>query len=309
MNDIRAAIPSLLFGLAVGDALGVPVEFRPRGSFRVTSMRGFGTHNQPRGTWSDDTSLTLCLVDSLARGFDPRDMARNFVAWRDTAAFTARGEVFDIGGATAKAIARLKAGVVPEKAGCSGMDENGNGSLMRIAPLVFYLADKPAAERFTITKIVSSLTHAHAWSVAACYIYLEYLRKLLAGMDKKDAYAALQDDFRAGCPYIDNATLDKFARILQSDISALPETAIQSGGFVVDTLEAALWCFLTAKSYRGAVLRAVNLGEDTDTTAAVTGALAGLAYGLGAIPADWLDALVREDDIALLAGTLVSALK
>ena len=152
--DFNKAIPSLLFGLAVGDALGVPVEFRPRGSFHVADMQGYGSHNQPPGTWSDDTSLALCLADSLSRGFAPDSLARNFIQWRDEAAFTAHGEVFDIGISTAKAISRLKSGVAPEKAGCAGVNENGNGSLMRIAPLVFALADRPEAERFIITKKV-----------------------------------------------------------------------------------------------------------------------------------------------------------
>jgi ADP-ribosylglycohydrolase len=203
-------------------------------------------------------------------------MVRNFVKWYDKGAFTAHGTVFDIGMATSKAINRLKEGIAPEKAGCAGANENGNGSLMRIAPLVFYLVGRPEAERFNITKAASSITHAHPWSVAACYIYLEYLRKLLGGMEKRAAYAGLCGDFSDGHRYIDVDTLGKFARLLRSDISALPKTSIKSGGFVIDTLEAAFWCFLTTDNYRDAVLKAVNLGEDTDTTAAVTGSMAGL---------------------------------
>ena len=302
--SVQPSVSSLLLGVAVGDALGVPVEFQPRGSFRVTDMRGYGTYNQPPGTWSDDTSLTLCLADSLSRGFDPRDIARNFVRWHDEAAFTARGAVFDVGNATAKAIARLRAGAAPEQAGCTGQSENGNGSLMRIAPLVFYLAGKPGAERFAAVKAVSAITHAHEWSVAACFIYLELLGKLLGGMDKQAAYAELRRDFQDGCPYISGPALDKFARILRADISAVPEAAIRSSGFVVDTLEAALWCFLTTDNYRDAVLKAVNLGEDTDTTAAVTGAPAGLAYGLGGIPAPWLDSLAGYNDILTLSAAM-----
>lgn len=295
-------------GLAVGDAFGVPVEFRVRGSFHVTGMQGCGTHSQPPGTWSDDTSLTLCLADSLSRGFNLNDIARNFVRWRHEGAFTAHGDVFDIGISTAQAISRLKSGVAPERAGCSGADENGNGSLMRIAPLVFLIADKPETERFNITKAVSSITHAHAWSVAACFIYVEYLRKLLAGLDKNAAYTELQADFRNGRPYIDGGATAKFDRILRHDVSALPESSIRSGGFVIDTLEAALWCFLTTDAYRDAVLKAVNLGYDTDTTAAVAGALAGLFYGLDAIPAGWLQTLAGTDDIYRIAAALPAGL-
>jgi ADP-ribosylglycohydrolase len=300
-KERKTAASSLLFGVAVGDALGVPVEFRPRGSFHVAGMRGYGTHNQPPGTWSDDTSLTLCLADSLSRGFAPDDIARNFVKWHDEGAFTAHGGVFDIGISTAKAINRLKAGIAPDKAGCAGVNENGNGSLMRIAPLVFYLSDKPEAERFNITRAVSSITHAHPWSVAACFIYLEYLRELSGGLGKLGAYANLKAIFRDGSSYIRADALGKFARILRGDIRTLPESGIKSGGFVIDTLEAAFWCFLTTDSYRDAVLKAVNLGDDTDTTAAVTGALAGLAYGIDAIPAGWLKTLAASGNIRRLA--------
>jgi ADP-ribosylglycohydrolase len=284
-----------------------------RDSFHITDMRGFGTHNQPAGTWSDDTSLSLALADSLSRGFDLADIARNFIRWRDEGAFTAHGDVFDIGISTSKAINRLISGITPEKAGCSGVNENGNGSLMRIAPLVFYLDDKPHAERFQITKAVSSITHAHEWSVVACLIYLEYLLKILNGEDKRDAYFNLKADFKLYYPpsivmYISSAALVKFNRILEMDISDLPEQEIKSGGFVIDTLEAALWCFLTTETYTDAVLKAVNLGGDTDTTAAVTGALAGLAYGLDAIPADWRKTLARFDSICRISGAMAQAL-
>ena len=161
------------------------------------------------------------------------------------------------------------------------MNENGNGSLMRIAPLVFYVANRPQEERFETVRKVSSITHAHEWSVTACFIYLEYLLKLLNGVDKNAAYIELHYNFHLGSPYIKDKTLEKFNRIVQDDIRALTESAIRSGGFVVDTLEAAFWCFLTTDSYRDAALKAVNLGDDTDTTAAVTGGLAGLYYGFG----------------------------
>jgi ADP-ribosylglycohydrolase len=310
-----SSVSSLLLGLAVGDALGVPVEFRSRGSFRVDSMQGYGSHNQPPGTWSDDTSLALCLVDSLTRGFAPEDIARNIILWHDAGAFTAHGEVFDIGISTSQAIRRLKKGITPYKAGCTGENENGNGSLMRIAPLVFCLVDRPKCERFLITKDVSSITHAHEWSVTACFIYIEYLLKLLAGMKKETAYKELQEEFRFPEVYFDHGirligqdTLDKFSRIIWSDIYTLPESDIKSGGFVIDTLEAALWCFLTTNNYRDAVLKAVNLGDDTDTTAAVTGALAGITYGLKSIPSEWLDKLAGTKDIRRLAGAMTEAL-
>jgi ADP-ribosylglycohydrolase len=307
-KSLSGQIAALLLGGAVGDALGVPVEFMKRGSFTVSGMQGFGAHGQPPGTWSDDTSLTLCLAGSLSRGFNLDDIARNFVAWHDEAAFTARGSVFDIGISTAKAVRNFKAGAAPEASGCQGADENGNGALMRIAPLVFYIAHKPDAARFAVTKAVSSITHAHELSVAACFIYLEYLRELLCGAGKLGAYAVLRARFRDTSPYIGGEALGKFARILRGDIRALPEASIKSGGFVLHTLEAALWCFLNTDSYRDAVLRAVNLGDDTDTTAAVTGSMAGLYYGLAEIPDEWRSPLARSNDFHAVAQALTRGL-
>jgi ADP-ribosylglycohydrolase len=140
------------------------------------------TDNEASLCMSDDTTLTLCLADSPTHDLSPNDIARNFINRYDEGAFTAHGTVFDTGIATSKAINCHKAGIAPEKAGCAGANENGNGSLMRIAPLVFYLTDKPEAERCNMTKTVSSITHTHPWSVAACYIYLEYPQKPLGGI-------------------------------------------------------------------------------------------------------------------------------
>lgn len=294
---------ALILGVAVGDALGVPVEFKKRGTFLVTGMQGYGTHNQPPGTWSDDTSLTLALADSfLTDDVNLEGIARRFTEWYDNAAYTPHGKVFDIGNATAKAIERLKKGVAPEQAGGAGERDNGNGSLMRIAPLAFYMFGiRKAEERFRLVKEVSSLTHAHEWSVAACYIYVEMLNKLRMGRKKKEAYTELREDFARGVPFISKATLAKFVRILENDISALPEEDIRSSGFVIDTLEAAFWCFLTTDNYKDAVLKAVNLGDDTDTTGAVTGALAGLAYGLEGIPQEWREQLAAYDEVRRIA--------
>lgn len=298
---------ALIMGVAVGDALGVPVEFKKRGTFYVTEMQGYGTHNQPAGTWSDDTSLTLALADNLLPdGVDGKPdlecIAWGATEWYDNAAYTPHGKVFDVGNATAEAIKRLKKGVAPEKAGGTGERDNGNGSLMRIAPLTFYMFGiREAEERFRIVRDVSSITHAHEWSVAACYIYVEMLNKLRMGRKKKAAYAELREDFAHGVPFISKATLGKFVRILENDISTLPEEEIRSSGFVIDTLEAAFWCFMTTDNYRDAVLKAVNLGDDTDTTGAVTGALAGLAYGLDSIPQEWREQLAASDEVRRIA--------
>ena len=213
-----------------------------------------------------------------------------------------------MGNATDRAIGRLKRGVPPEQAGGTDERDNGNGSLMRVAPLVFLLAGRSAEERFRLIKAVSSVTHAHAWSATACFLFLEVLRKLLAGRAKDEAYAKLRAELAAPPPFLDAAALEKFRRILKEDIRYLPEHEIRSSGFVVDTLEAAFWCFLTMDSYKDAVLQAVNLGDDTDTTGAVTGALAAMAYGPGAVPAEWIAQLQGRDQILHIADGMARAL-
>lgn len=257
MPTLRDAI----YGLAVGDALGVPYEFRPRGSFACTGMVGHGTHDQPAGTWSDDTSMTLATCDSIrACGrVDTADMLERFRAWIDGGAYAVDGVVFDYGNTTARALA---AG-----AGCAGERDNGNGSLMRIAPLAFTDATDDEV------RAVSAITHAHPVSTEACVEMVRVMRALAAGASPAEAIP----DFDV--------------------LLAASEKDLGSGGFVRDTYCAALWCLAVSTSYEECVLRAVNLGDDTDTTAAVTGALAGIVYGEDAIPPAWMEALRGKDII------------
>jgi ADP-ribosylglycohydrolase len=322
-SPLAAAARAALLGLAVGDALGVPVEFIGREARRrdpVVDMRAYGTHHQPAGTWSDDSSLTFCLAETLAtKGYDLADAAQRFVRWQDEAYWTAHGRVFDIGVATAEALQCLRRERKPEQAGGSGEYSNGNGSLMRILPLVFHIKGLPVAERFQKVREVSSITHAHIRSIMACFIYVELARELLAGLSKQAAYAAMQQTVNAFFQTEDIGSeieLRQFHRILENpygdfDIQPLiacKEAEIKSSGYVVHTLEAALWCLLTHDTYAATVLAAVNLGDDTDTTGAVAGGLAGLAYGEAAIPAGWLAGLARRADIEDLADRLCGKL-
>jgi ADP-ribosylglycohydrolase len=302
-------IKSVLFGVAVGDALGVPVEFNSRELIRknpVTDMTGYGTYNLPPGTFSDDSSLTFCLAEALTSGFDLNNIGQNFVNWYHNNYWTPRGTVFDIGIATREAISRLAQGIRPELAGNFEASSNGNGSLMRILPLLFYLLDKPITERYQITKQVSSITHGHIRSVIACFYYLEFARGLYNHEDKFEFYRHLQAEVSnhlASLP-ISPEEVALFDRLLKQDIHELSAEDIKSGGYVLHTLEAAIWCLLTTDSYKDAVLKAVNLGEDTDTTGAVTGGLAGLLYGYDSIPIHWVQQIARHDDILDLAERL-----
>ena len=311
MIDFNHEIKSALFGVAIGDALGVPVEFKSREYLQqkpVIDMMGYGTYNQPAGTFSDDSSMTFCLAESLTHDFDLNHIAQNFVKWRDENYWTARGEVFDIGIATNQSLTRLANGEQPEFAGSFSSDSNGNGSLMRILPLLFYIKDLPIAQRYHITKQISSITHGHIRSVITCFYYLEFAREILLGREKFDIYKKLQieiPDFLASIS-INQFEISLFDRILKYDISKLKEEEIASSGYVLHTIEASIWCLLTTDNYKDSTLKAVNLGEDTDSTAAVLGGLSGLLYGFDSIPKSWIDQIARKEDIENLAERLAN---
>ncbi|GIQ60424.1 hypothetical protein Flavo103_35600 [Flavobacterium collinsii] len=314
-NDFNYKIKSGLFGVAVGDALGVPVEFYSRSDLKenpVSEMIGFGTHHQPAGTWSDDSSLAFCLAESLCNDYDLSDIARNFVKWYNTELWTPHGKVFDIGIATRNAIHNIGKGHEPEL--CGGFEEkdNGNGSLMRILPLAFYLKNEKDIEViYKKVKEVSSITHAHFRSGFACFIYVVYCLELLKANDKREAYRRMQDvvaDFLREKKF-NPLELQLFDRILKNNIAEYPENVIHSSGYVLHSLEASLWCFLNWSSYEKTVLKAVNLGGDTDTTAAITGGLAGIYYGIDNIPQKWILGVARKNDIDDLCERLSLKLK
>ncbi|TGE06023.1 ADP-ribosylglycohydrolase family protein [Hymenobacter fodinae] len=301
-QQLRAA----LLGLAVGDALGVPVEFQSRAARRqqpVVHMLAYGTHNQPTGTWSDDASLTFCLAENLCKGYDINDLSQRFINWYEHGYWTPHGHVFDVGITTAEAIRRLKSGISPRLAGGTDEYSNGNGSLMRILPLAFYQVHDSVESRFQRIVEVSSPTHGHIRAAVACFVYLEMVRHLRAGHTPAEAYAMLCSELPAQLYQLNISAreADHFERILSGRLPDLPATAISSGGYVLHTLEAALWCLLRYGTFHETVLAAVNLGDDTDTTGAVTGGLAGLYYGESAIPAEWLTVLARRADIENLA--------
>lgn len=289
-----------LWGVLVGDALGVPVEFEDR-SVRdtdpVKDMRGHGTHHQPAGTWSDDGALTLCSVEALLEGFSTQRMAALFVQWLHDARWTARGRVFDVGIATRTALDRIATGCAPEQAGGRAVQDNGNGALMRILPIALRFSDRTPEELFAICAQASRITHGHIRSALACGIYCTFAIELLKGSTAVAAYGTI----RAICtPFVARAPAEEhkvFARVLDGGLHSTSRAFIDSTGYVVDSLEASIWSVLQGGSFADMTLRAVNLGGDTDTTGAITGGLAGILVGHDGIPQPWLATLPRQADL------------
>lgn len=272
-----------IMGFAVGDALGVPAEFKKRDTFHISGMTGFGTHNQPAGTWSDDTSMTLATMESIARtgGIEPEDIMHNFSEWMINNKFTPHGKVFDYGASTYRAIMRYVGGTKAEYCGDTDFECNGNGALMRILPLAVIENISPAQ-----VQAVAGLTHAHEISQKACMLYIVIAKMIISGKSFRD--------------FIESVTEYSDAYFYLNSIATLGRDEIKSTGYVADTLQAALWCLYHTHSYRDCVLTAVNLGEDTDTIAAVAGGLAGLVYGVGGeagIPEDWIFQIARKEMI------------
>ena len=307
-----AKIKSVMLGHAIADALGVPVEFCSREELDedpVVSMRGYGSYPVPAGSWSDDTSMSLCALDSLATGkLNYNEIMQNFVRWVSVGDFTPTGRTFDIGRTCLKAIRqylesdRLDA----TKSGMAEEWRNGNGSLMRIHPFALFLYYNGLADEGHMEVIhnASALTHAHERSKMACGIYTFVLWELLASPHKSSIIKGLN---RARRFYMNSPEFETYDEMLMKrigriyrhwedpdDYKEVTRDEIKSSGYVVDTLEAAIWCLINTNDYRSCVLRAVNLGDDTDTVAAVAGGLAGALYGSDEIPEEWKKQLKKR---------------
>ena len=297
-------IKAVMIGHAVGDALGVPVEFCSREEIAedpVTDMRGFGSYPMPAGAWSDDTSMSLCALDSLSKGvIDHDEIMDNFVRWASNDEFTPTGEMFDIGRTCLTAIRNFLEVDGRPALECGLTDErsNGNGSLMRIHPFALYAFVKGGTlgKSLDIIREGSTMTHAHPRTIYACGIYAMVFWEILKGADKAKVLSEIENAavlFDGIYP----EESDHFEWAFHKKLASKSADEISSSGYVVHTLEAALWCLLTTDSYKECVLKAVNLGEDTDTVAAVAGGLAGAMYGYDAIPEEWRNTLIRREYI------------
>lgn len=269
-----------VWGHLVGDAIGVPYEFGPPVPLQQISWgQQAARRGQPPGTWSDDGGLMLALLDSLLQGtFDTKDQARRALDWWRAEAYKP-GPVFDIGITTRGALERIQRGIEPEEAGAAGEHENGNGSLMRILPIALVGHQAPDAELVAQSMRASSLTHRHARARVACAVYVLTARSLIHGAkDRAQVLAAAFDSVSATVGQAESREL--------SVLKNYPGRA--GSGYVVDCFWSAWEAFSGGDSYRDVIERAIAYGNDADTTACVAGGLAGIYWGLDAIPAEWL---------------------
>ncbi len=287
-----------LLGLACGDAVGTTVEFERRGHFEpVTDMVGGGVFDLAPGQWTDDTSMALCLATSLlhAQGFNATDQMNRYLNWQQWGYLSSTGSCFDIGGTVLQALQRYQATGNP-MAGSTDPRSAGNGSLMRLAPaILFYYPNSEAVRAHA--RLSSATTHAAAEALDCCELLAELLMRALDGHGR------------------DQVLISSLAKPTSPKVQALqarayldkPSSAITGSGYCVESLEAALWCFAHSHSFEEAVLMATNLGDDADTTAAITGQLAGAFYGLEGIPAHWRERLHLAAEIDHIARQLFAA--
>jgi len=296
MTTERERYRGCLLGLACGDAVGTTVEFRSRGSFApLTDMVGGGPFGLPPGAWTDDCSMALCLGHSLVyrNGFEPVDQMNRYCNWQDYGYMSSTGTCFDIGMTVRAALDRYRGSGDPFS-GSTDSHTAGNGSLMRLAPVPMFFFSQP--DRLAeLAGDSARTTHGALEAVECTRLFAIQLRSALAGADK--SAILFESGYTPAAP--------KVAAIAAGAWRNQPEAAIQGSGYAVKSLEAALWCFFHTDSFEAAVLRAANLGDDADTTAAICGQIAGAHYGVGGIPAHWLDRLIQRDGILDLADQLL----
>lgn len=285
-----------IIGGIVGDALGGPVQFFSREKLRTNPIHTL-TENLETGyklgEWSDDSSLTLCFLDSLASGrLDYYDIMRKFKSWLEEGKYTPSGKAFGMGRVTVNAIRNFEAGQNPFDCGGRQTTDNGNGALMRIYPVVLVTKGLPFEQKVKHIENITKITHAHKRSVIASCIYIEFISNLFDGMDKRSSLTKSLEVCRNYFSNdIDKTEFANFERL--QEIESLDESKIITSAYVVETLEAALWCVFNSGSFKECVLKAVNLGGDTDTIASIAGTVAGVIYGYQSIPFYWINKLVN----------------
>ena len=294
-----------LFGLAAGDALGTTLEFKSPGTFEpIDDMVGGGPFRLNPGEWTDDTSMALCLAESLIEtgGFDAADQMRRYVLWRTKGHLSSNGRCFDIGGTVNGALLRFQVSGDPFAGGTDFM-QGGNGSLMRLAPIPLAYAAAPE-EATRLAGEMSRTTHGAPEPIDACRYYAGLIIGALQGLSKEEILA---DRFSpAGQPWPPGTLSPRIDEIAAGSFKRKESHDIRGTGYVVHSLEAALWAFWHTDDFESGALKAVNLGDDADTTGAIYGQLAGAYYGLDGIPSSWRSRIALADLIAEFADGLLT---
>lgn len=313
--SLRDVIKGALYGGIVGDALGVPVEFtsrKERDENPVIDMIGYGTYNQPPGTWSDDSTMALITMESFIDNneVDFNKILDGWCRWLDEGYWTPYGNVFDIGNSTREALKNYKINKDWKKSGNKTESGNGNGSLMRMMPFsIWNILENRNMEDDIVIKMssdFSSTTHAHIISKICCSYHTILSRYIKRGFSLHEAMEKTTIDIEPFLMFVDEKEKEKLNRILSGEVITLDQSKISGSGYVIHCLEASLWCLANTSDFSSAVLAAVNLGNDTDTTACVTGGLAGWMYGIQDIPKKWIDSLARLNDIITLVDKFTS---
>ncbi|WBU49342.1 ADP-ribosylglycohydrolase family protein [Kosakonia pseudosacchari] len=297
MSELLARYQGCLLGLAAGDAVGTTVEFRAKDSFPpVTGMEGGGPFHLQAGQWTDDTSMALCLAESLVtcNGFDAKDQMNRYLNWWKWGYLSSTGHCFDIGMTVASALQKFANDGEPF-AGSSNPRTAGNGSLMRLAPVVLWFFPDQA-QVLEYAQASSRTTHAAPEALASCRLFAQQLMNALQGKSKRETLTDI-----AQLPEQENLRHIAEGRYLQKTRAEIFGT-----GYCVQSLEAALWCFAKGNDFEETILLATNLGDDADTTAAIAGQLAGAFYGINGIPQTWRDKLWQYEDIDMLARKLLA---
>jgi len=292
-----------LLGLAIGDALGCTLEFKKPGTFKpINTIIGGGVHKLKAGQWTDDTSLALCLAQSLidCKGFEAKDQMQKYCKWDEEGYMSSTGKCFDIGNATLKALDKFRATGEPY----SGMTEEssaGNGSIMRLAPIPIYFSQNPE-DALKYAALSSKTTHANEMCVDACRYMAGIMLGLLSGESKETVltheYSPINNYF------LNNPLCEAIREVANGSFKRKQPPQIKGSGYVVESLEAALWAFEHSDSFEQGTLMAVNLGDDADTTGAIYGQLAGAYYGETGIPAHWRQQLAFKPQMETMADQL-----
>ena len=309
MMDINNIWLNGMMGVIVGDALGCPVQFMSREEIAgraagpVKGMESGGVYDMPEGTWTDDSSMALAALDSIRElsEVDLEDIMQSFVDWYEDGEYTPFGEAFDIGNTCSTAIEKFEKEQDPMTCGGTSERSNGNGSLMRIMPACLYAYDRKLSVEEAVKTVheVGGLTHNHLRAKIACGLYYFCVKEILKGEDslRKRLQKGLDDGFAFyERDIVNRVELSYYGRLRDlEEFAVVPEEGIKTTGYVVDSLEAALWSLIRTDNFRDCLLTAVNLGDDSDTVGAIAGGLAALYYGYEGIPEDWLAVIKRRE--------------